>query len=133
MTTVIEQTKYIAYFSGRKAPYYDEPDSGGWYTFSYTPLCGGLRDSKAAAKSHAPHVFGNFSVHTVKITTTVYDSHLPFSVSRTTKNKWIASCARCGISSNGAKSTIDFALDNLKNRAEGSVCSTETFKDLGVT
>lgn len=133
MPTVTEQTKYIAYFSGKKAPYFDEPESGGCYSFSYTPLCNGLKESKNAAKKHAPHVFGSFSIHTVKITTTVYESHLPFSVMRTTRNKWVASCSRCGISSNGAKSTIEFALDNLRNRSEGSICHVESFVDLGIT
>lgn len=43
---VTKQTKYIAYFPNQKAPYFDDPDSGGWYNFSYTPLCSGLKDSK---------------------------------------------------------------------------------------
>lgn len=130
---VTKQTKYIAYFSNQKAPYFDEPDSGGWYNFSYTPLCSGLKDSKEAAKSHAPHVFGAFSIHTIEVTETVYDAHLPFSVNRTSKNRWLASCSRCGLSSNGAKSTIDFALENIKNRLQNIVCSTTEYKDLGVT
>lgn len=130
---VTKQTKYIAYFSNQKAPYFDDPDSGGWYNFSYTPLCSGLKDSKEAAKSHAPHVFGAFSIHTVEVTKTVYDAHLPFSVGRTSKNRWLASCSRCGLSSNGAKSTIDFALENIKNRSQNIVCSITEYKDLGVT
>ena len=129
---ITEQTKYIAYFSTQKAPYFDQPDSGGWYNFSYTPLCSGLKDTAEEAKKHAPHVFGTFSIHKIQITRTVFDSHLPFSVNRTSSNRWLASCSRCLFTSNGAKSTIEFALDNIKNRAEGTVCSLEEFVDLGV-
>ena len=50
---VTNQTKYIAYFSKQKAPYFDEPDSGGWYSFSYTPLCAGLKDTKEEAKEES--------------------------------------------------------------------------------
>ena len=129
---VTNQTKYITYFSKQKAPYFDEPDSGGWYSFSYTPLCAGLKDTKEEAKKHAPHVFGQFSIHTIEVTRSVYDSHLPFSVDRTTSNRWLASCSRCGITSNGAKSTIEFALENIKNRSQGTICIVEEYKDLGV-
>ena len=133
MTTVTEKIKYIVYFAGKKAPYYEGPDSGGLYSFSYTPLCDGLKDSKSAAQRYSPSAFGASSVHTIKVTNTVYGAHLPFSVSRTSKNKWVASCSRCGLSSNGAKSTIAFALENIKGRAEGTICGVESYVDLGIT
>ena len=59
---VTNQTKYIAYFSKQKAPYFDEPDSGGWYSFSYTPLCAGLKDTKEEAKKNGAEILDNHNL-----------------------------------------------------------------------
>lgn len=117
---------------GKKGMYFDEPDSGGWYNFAYELSSDILRDSIEQARRDAPTTFGLYEIHRIEKCTTNYGSHSNPALTRTPKNKWIARCIRCGISSNGAKSTIQFALDNLKGQFEKYPnCTIENYIVLG--
>jgi len=126
--------RYALFFPSRgKGQYYSEED-GGAYCFSYGPTPDTLRNSPEEARKDCPPAsFGKGEVHKIEVRATTYPlGHLPASLNRTPKNKWVAKCSRCGLSSNGAKSTIQFALDNVKKQYEQyPVCGTEEYIDLG--
>lgn len=132
--STVRSIHYVIFYpnKGKKGMYFDEPDSGGWYNFAYELSSDILRDSIEQARQDAPTTFGNYEIRKVEKRVNNMGRHSNPALSRTSKNKWIARCVNCGLSSNGAKSTIQFALDNVKKQYEQyPVCETEEYIDLG--
>ena len=102
------------------------------FNFAYELSSDTLRDSKEQAIQDAPTTFGNYEIRKVERRVNNLGSHSNPVLTRTPKNKWIARCVNCGLGSNGAKSTIQFALDSVNSQFKKYPnCNTEEYVDLG--
>lgn len=132
--STVRSIHYVIFYpnKGKKGMYFDEPDSGGWYNFAYELSSDILRDSVEQARRDAPTTFGHYEIRKVEKRVNNLGRHSNPVLTRTPKNKWIARCVNCGLGSNGAKSTIQFALDNVKGQFEKYPnCTIEKYIDLG--